>query len=103
MKRTRSDECLSDLVLDRLELAALGESEARSAAAHLEACARCASRRAALQGEAAGQIPAYDDVLARAAERARAAPPSRKPVGRRLAPFVGALALGAALLLFVRA
>jgi hypothetical protein len=55
-----------------------------------------------MQDESAGPIPAFEDVLARAAERARTASMVRRPLAMRLAPFVGVLALAAALLLFVR-
>lgn len=48
MKRNRSDDCLSDLILDRRLLGELSAEESTAAALHLATCTACAERLRAL-------------------------------------------------------
>jgi hypothetical protein len=95
-----SDACFSDLALDRLRIGELGPTS--DLAIHVNGCARCAARLAALRADAR---PFTDDLLVArlaAAVRAQARAQARAR-GRRLAMplWSGGLAAAALLLLYV--
>jgi len=100
MTRRRSEQCLSDLKLDRWLSAELTPPEQRSAEAHLMACDSCRSRRAELLEARSGfprEAPPFA-ALGRFEQGASrpAASTARRP-SRRLAPVVRWLAGGGAL------
>lgn len=52
LERTRDEECLSDLTLDRMRVGELSASEDAAAREHLAGCERCAARRGGFAGDA---------------------------------------------------
>lgn len=52
-ERVRADDCLSDLVLDRLRVDELGAEQHRAVRGHLEGCASCRAALAELEHDAA--------------------------------------------------
>jgi hypothetical protein len=90
-RRPKTPDCLSDFRIDALIVGELEDEALRTATRHLEGCAWCRERRAALS-------TSYEETRAQL-------PPLRRPkksVRGWLAAGAGALALAAAALLFVR-
>ncbi|WP_437775119.1 zf-HC2 domain-containing protein [Sorangium sp. So ce1097] len=93
-ERSRPEGCPSDLRLDRLLAGELAPAEEQATRAHLDGCARCAGRFAALEAGRAAFLADPPPLRLPAAPRA-AAPAARRPRARALFPAVTA-ALGAA-------
>jgi len=89
LSRTRSDDCLSDLRLDELSAGELGGAERAAALAHLESCAACPQRLAALDGTRAriggSKLP----------------PLAGSSVPRRWGPWLGAAVASAGIIAFL--
>lgn len=102
----RSEDCMSDLQLDRLRVGELVGSSAERVHAHLTVCPACEHRYAALQADAerfAESAPSFDAL--RAHPTARQSPPLPGAARGALRParwaVVTALAAAAGSLLFV--
>jgi hypothetical protein len=99
----RNDACPSDLALDRLRIGELAPTSA--AAAHVDACARCAARLAALRAADAHAF-ADDGLVARLASDARSRARAQAREGTRrlrvaMPLWSGLLAAAAVLLVWV--
>ncbi|WP_437730772.1 DUF4384 domain-containing protein [Sorangium sp. So ce1335] len=92
-ERSRPEGCPSDLRLDRLLAGELESAEQQATRAHLDGCARCAARFAALEAGRAAFLADPPPLRLPAA-----APAARRPLARSLFPAVTA-ALGAAAVL----
>jgi hypothetical protein len=98
LQRRRSEGCLSDLALDRLVAGELSAVEGSALATHLTGCDSCANRlRAHRQEAVAFGEEVWLEGLARRTERAV----RRRPFAR-VAAWSGAIAIAAALLVWIR-
>ncbi|MGK3992104.1 zf-HC2 domain-containing protein [Sorangium sp. So ce1024] len=94
LERARPEGCPSDLRIDRLLAGELAPAEEQATRAHLDGCARCAGRFAALEAGRAAFLADPPPLRLPAAPRATA-PAVRRSRARALFPAVTA-ALGAA-------
>lgn len=100
LRRTRGGGCLSDLALDRLVCGESSQADERRARVHIETCARCRERRAAIvadQKEFSTTRGASAPNFTVRKRRARVVP------FRYVGPASAALALAAGVLIWLRA
>ncbi|HVH40886.1 MAG TPA: zf-HC2 domain-containing protein [Labilithrix sp.] len=100
LRRTRREDCVSDLALDGLVGGALSPAEVATIEAHLASCARCAERADVVRSS---QLAFPKDLPPEIEAYARRHPEPRRRGWRQWAPqAVGALAIAALAILFVR-
>jgi hypothetical protein len=104
LRRTRGEDCASDLVLDRWLAGELGPDEVERVERHIVQCARCAARNEAVRASKAALPPELPDAIVAKAKASEHHPhvATVHPLRRWAPQLATALAMAAALVLFVR-